>query len=521
MIMTMINRSLLPRSSKSRCQPSGAERGSALVVVMLSMMILALAAAYVLNLTMQKAQAPTHAISWRYALAGAEAGIQNARMSLLTAATDPTTAWSDWTPSVAATWPKSKTFTLTPTASDSERALSTKITVTIDAPVTLNPVGSGSPWYRVRATGTANLPATARIGSEALDLALRQMNFIKTPTNPSPRVSRTVETLFKPSTPFGLAMLANDKVELKKGKGMVVDSYNSLGANPYVGTKYDVTKAGDGGNIATNSTGGKKGTDKVIRLEEVTVNGAIYKAGGVVETKKNVVVANGIVDGFGQEIKPPIIPDTTTYSYQGSLKPGDAKKGLTFTASAAPGGAKYSFQEFHLHDKADTITIKNPKSGVPAYIDIYVSDKFKLHGGATIKVDPAVYVNLYVAKDVKIEQVGGNGGIDNGTDRAEFLQIFGVVSASDAASGKTKKRKFDIKGSLTAAIYAPTYEFKIKPKKGGADFYGSMVGRKFKVEGEQRLHYDEALSSTGPVNGYSIVSWIEDWTPKGKLAKAP
>jgi hypothetical protein len=198
-------RPTVPRLGRFRTQ-----RGSSLVIVMLSMLVLAIAAARILDLTMQKAQAPTHALSWRYALAGAESGAQSARMALLTAATDPVAAWSDWSPSTATSWPKTKTFILAPTGSDSERALSTSILVTIDAPAGLNPSGSGSPWYRVRSTGTADMPANARTGTEAINLALRRMDFRKTETNPS--VSRTVETVMKPATPFNIAILANEKI---------------------------------------------------------------------------------------------------------------------------------------------------------------------------------------------------------------------------------------------------------------------------------------------------------------------
>ncbi len=493
------------------------QRGSSLVIVMLSMLVLAIVAARILDLTLQKAQGPTQAISWRYALNGAEAGVQSARMALLTATTDPDTAWSGWSPSTASSWPKTKTFALAPSASDTERPLTTSINVTVDAPAGLNPAGSGSPYYRVRSTGTAQMPATTRTGTDAINIALRQMKLAKNTANPTPQVSRTVEAIMQPATPFTLALLANDKIEMKKGKTMITDSWNSLTSDPYNPQSYDVNKNGDGGSIATNSTGGKNGTDKVIRLEQVFINGGIYKGGGVVETKSNVTIAGDIVDGFNRETRPPLIPDTSGYTSQASIKPGDAKAGITLNASNT-GVASYSFPELHIHDKNDKITLKNPDKNKPAYINIYVSGKFKVHGSALIVADPKVYVNLYLGKDATIEQKGGKGGFQLGTDRAEFLQIYGVVSATEAASGKTKKRKFKIKGNLTASIYAPTYQFEMKPKSGGADFYGSLVGRKFKIEGEQRIHYDESLASTGPISGYSVTSWIEDWVPKGKLA---
>ncbi|MEP6822036.1 MAG: hypothetical protein ABI946_06770 [Chthoniobacterales bacterium] len=495
-----------------------AERGSSLIIVMLSMLVLGIVAARILELSLQKAQGPTQAISWRYALNGAEAGVQSARMALLTSATDPDTAWRGWSPSEASSWPKIQTFALAPSTRDTERPLNTDITVTVDLPANLNPAGSGSPYYRVRSTGTAQMPGTTRTGTDAINIALRQMKLAKNTANPTPQVSRTVETILQPTTPFTLALLANDKIEMKKGKTMITDSWNSLTSDPYNPQNYDVNKNGNGGSIATNSTGGKDGTDKVIRLEQVFINGGIYKGGGVVETKSNVIIAGDIVDGFNRETRPPLIPDTNGYTLQASISPGDAKGGIVFNASNTPGMANYSFPELHIHNKDDKITLKNPDKNRPAYINIYVPGKFKVHGSALIVTDPKVYVTLYVGKDATIEQKGGIGGFKLGTDRAEFLQIYGVVSAAEAASGKTKKRKFKIKGNLTASIYAPTYQFEMKPKSGGADFYGSLVGRKFKIEGEQRIHYDESLASIGPISGYSVTSWIEDWVPKGKLA---
>jgi hypothetical protein len=63
---------------------------------------------------------------------------------------------------------------------------------------------------------------------------------------------------------------------------------------------------------------------------------------------------------------------------------------------------------------------------------------------------------------------------------------------------------------LTAAVYAPDYDVTVNGGGSTGHIYGSIVGKTVVMTGVTNLHYDEALDSTGLINNYQVVSWVED-----------
>jgi hypothetical protein len=65
-------------------------------------------------------------------------------------------------------------------------------------------------------------------------------------------------------------------------------------------------------------------------------------------------------------------------------------------------------------------------------------------------------------------------------------------------------------GQITAAVYAPDYDVTVSGGGSSGHVFGSVVGKTVSMTGVTNLHYDEALSATGVINNYRIVSWVED-----------
>jgi hypothetical protein len=513
-----------------------------------------------------------------------------ARATLKTASIEPTiwatqtfpdekgasAAWSSTDPSV---FPKTCVIVLPSTGDDG--ALVSTVTVTIDKPTgagTINPTGTTSnPAYRVRSMGNIEIPGPVRISYDKVENNLRKISWIQdwrtglkvTEANPTggPRATRVVEAVLRATSPFVAAIIAQESIELKKGKGKLVDSWNSqdadAGQRKYIVPGSDKWKgARDVGNIAANGiSSDKKGNPlkDVIRIENTTIWGDVYsgdaagvKIKPVPNPLTNVVKGGDIIDDFYMKLDP--VPSPSTLSDWGTLTsiqkvgPGDAKATpLRLSAGSDPNNRpKIKFTELHVHS-GDTIllTPATDANGVvqaQSYVDIWVNQSLRVHKGGQILIGNGVNARIFVDRCIHIEAdskfLGGimfadfdiNGAgklnpdaggkpkytvlrVNDAQDKqkaaASQLQIYGSLAS------KKKKSHAKISAEFLGSIYAPRYDFQMKYKDSTyADLFGSFVGRKFKIEGTSRVHYDEALGGAGLASDYTITSLVEDWVDK-------
>ena len=186
------------------------------------------------------------------------------------------------------------------------------------------------------------------------------------------------------------------------------------------------------------------------------------------------------------------------------------------------------------------------------YIEIWVTGNVKMDDGGGVVLESkydgngvqqtAVNAKVYVDHDLKIgetkETKTNSGGFDVQSDDAKDLIILGVTQPD---SGKMPKDEYlDPLGNdalytpykasgnivftendFTGAIYAPDHNIvfnnaadgrgkRHKRHQGGADFYGSYVGRTINNKKGVNVHYDESLNDAGNQIDWGYVSWFED-----------
>jgi hypothetical protein len=573
-------------TSASRRRPT--EQGSTLVLSLLSVAVLMALGGYALRLSGQRLATVSQASAWQRAYDLAESGVDVARATLKTASLDPT-VWATqtfpsgtgtsaaWSPTDPSVFPKTCTIILPSTMEDN--SLVASVTVTIDKPTgagTINPTGTTtSPAYRVRSMGNLEIPGPVRISHDKVENNLRKISWLRdwrtgtkvTEDNPTggPRATRVVEAVLRSTSPFVAAIIAQESIELKKGKGKIVDSWNSQdadsGQRKYIVPGSDKWKgARDVGNIAANGiSSDKKGAPlkDVIRVENTVIWGDIYsgdatgvKIKPIPNPLTNVVKGGDIIDDFYMKLDP--VPSPATNADWGTLagnfkvSPGTAKTPLRIPTGSDPNNRpKIKFSELHVHSGDYVVfTPSTDASGVVqpvSYVDIWVNQSLRVHKGGQILIGNGVNARIFVDRCIHIEanssyvggiqfadfDVGGDGKFvsDKGLPKytllkaqdaedklkasASQLQIYGSLAS------KKKKSHAKISSEFLGTIYAPRHDFQMKYKDSNyADLFGSFVGRKFKIEGTSRIHYDEALSAAGLATDYTITSLVEDWADK-------
>jgi hypothetical protein len=355
---------------------------------------------------------------------------------------------------------------------------------------------------------------------------------------------------------------------------MLVNSYDPATAPTTPITIKDGTPSGyrpaqrANGGIATNAKNNSKDKTKikeVIRLENVAIHGGIAKGGGTIAKGPNVTVTGDIIDGFYRELKPvpypgtrqnppffPILPAVVngvpTVALNAADRPSKAAKsktsvysvdlmaGLGTTNGKDPTPLYYKLSNIHLHadkDKNKEVLriVPNPSGPLPTeanyrpgVAEIWVTGDVVVHKGGQIQVEPGVQALFYVEKNVTLEEKDNDNravlnkavkkatnpstGITYTVPDPEALQFYGVRSAAN----KSKKRKFKIKSNVVGLFYAPDNDFEVNLKNDAyRAIWGSLVGRKFKIKGATKVHYDETLADAGKPFDYTLESWQEDW----------
>src|SRR5687767_9848142 len=80
--------------------------GSTIVMVLITITVLSVIAATVIARMSSQHRTHYHSASWQEALNAAESGIEKGLSALNRSISDPTAAWTNWTPSDSTTFPK-------------------------------------------------------------------------------------------------------------------------------------------------------------------------------------------------------------------------------------------------------------------------------------------------------------------------------------------------------------------------------------------------------------------------------
>lgn len=164
--------------------------------------------------------------------------------------------------------------------------------------------------------------------------------------------------------------------------------------------------------------------------------------------------------------------------------------------------------------------------GAPDRVTILELDQLKVNGGATLRFEGDVIINL-PSEGVTTLQVIQGGAIELAPDATLTIYTAGNIDVTGAGlfsqvapqqlqvwgtSSNTQYFNFLNNGQFSGIIYAPNAEVKVT---GNSDIYGSVIGKNITLTGSGSFRYDESLldytggsSTPGPTE----VTFIEELT---------
>ena len=466
--------------------------------------------------------------------------------------------WTGWTPSgTPPTTPTTYTSPATTFGSNNLNAQTVveKIYFNVAGGVQYDtPSATTHPWYRVRSRGTAPLPGLKRtgvddtivadgqshfaaIGSTAMqditargkgDSLLRKIDFqydhfvatygpkgdglnkalVAAPSAPS--ISRRIEQIFKPDTPFFDAAIRCAGSFRGLGDSGMLDSYDSR-LGPYVfcanNPSHPLYPYSRYGSLQIGSA-------------TATIRGMVY--GDVATDGGNVVRTSQITGTIDNNVPMTLVdyqmPDTSGWNYRppgggaGQL-PSSVTGNVNLTPPAT--GALDAPTYYEISSLSGTLTI-NPVGDQDTFVAIRIRNG-DFTGKITVKGAPAdptkgAHVKIYFDYNINTN----NSNIDNqspipSNPKAANLQFYGISPPRNSGGNPVRNQSIDLgSGSpslLAATFYAPSADVH---ENGNPDFIGTMVCKTFYANGNIQWHYDRALNDEGELIDYRVVNYVED-----------
>ncbi len=476
------------------------EAGSILATSLMSVAVLAMFAAVALYRVQPRLATTYHSASWSEALNAAESGMDMALQAMNNSVTSPGTAWAGWTPSDAATFPKTWVPTIAAHGGDGNTKIYCKVTVDnsiVD--------GTGAKWMRARSQGVAELPAASRAGIESGVRAtngtktfrsiLRKERFRGDQTGGVlrlPQITRTLEALAAPpGTRLYIRGLTTQNFISMSGSAYT-DSFDSTDPAKSTGGQYDPLKKQSHGDIATNAAGG------LSNLRSTYVWGDASSNGGAILNATNV--QGNSYNNFTTTLPPVAKPVWSTFN----VSPVAINNpGAPVTLPGGPAGSpqNYKLTTLTISNASNPLILAPHAAGAESYVNIWVTGKTTVSGSGFIQQQPGVHVQIFSEDDITVS----GGGVMNQTNVASNLQIFGVTPASG-----TNKVTVSGSANFIGILNAPAFDITIS---GSGRFCGAAIGNSAVLSGGGGFHYDEDLANFGGGSGnakYQYASWIED-----------
>jgi hypothetical protein len=354
---------------------------------------------------------------------------------------------------------------------------------------------SGNSYYRQRSLGneggyyyttisTAKPPSIVSIGYGRIPL---QSNF----------TYRTILAVTKLAPP-GWGVVGKKWVAMNGNP--YIDSYDSSDPNFSTNGLYDVTKRRDRagvGTLSTNANSITTGSNGKIYGSAATgprgtVSGTVGD-GGWNTSPGTGQQAGHVTDDFNMAVPTATLPANFSATPQTlpvlgyTLPLTDPLRAFTYVL--AGGDWKFPGASF---------------SGGGVYIQgsvrIWMDGDFTMSGTATVTLAPGATLEMYIgnptpgASSVQMDLTGQC--VVNPTGIPSKCLIFGLQNCTSMKYAGTAKGY--------CKLYAPSADITVT---GNYDFNGSVVGNTVQFSGTASIHYDEALSGSGP--DYRIVSWEE------------
>jgi|GEM_PF-2755638 len=353
--------------------------------------------------------------------------------------------------------------------------------------------------YCVTTISTDSVPVITSSGYAQIPLSSDKAN--------SNYVSRTIQITTQPQNgPFPNAVLL--KGSFSAGTGDSMDSFNSSDPNYSTNGLYDCSKRKSTAHLQTMST-----SDEAVYLSHsfkiygyvdtppgtgVIVDG---NQGGAVGDANWINTQEGLEPGHNSTTLNTIIPDvsapslantmtlTPNPSYYYNSPPQYVIDGQTYLF--AINGGNYTIDNLMVN--------RNYKMYVGGNCTLYVPGNFNVDDNGQIYLAPGARLKLYVGGQISL----GGAGLVNATGNAANCSILGLPTCTADVS-------FDGSAQFIGTFYVPDAKFNLA---GGSDICGAIVANSMVVTGSGKLHYDEALGTSG-ANGNSgasiqVASWHE------------
>ena len=519
------------------------ETGNVLLYVLGTILIVSLIGASVLQNSTTRLNASSNQVrAWKEALSAAETGGDIGFAELRThLSSDPSNWWAGWTNSGTTYTSPETTF-----GSSNLRARTVVETCYFDVSGVFhlgsNPDPNANNWYRVRSKGTAPLPNLKRtgmddaltndglahfapIGSTAMqditargkgNSLLRKIDFqydhfvatygpngdglnkALVTASYAPSVSRRIEQIVEPVTPFFDAAIKSATIFYGLGSAAYIDSYDSRNG------PYDPTvKTNPASPYYNDSRHGSVEIGSGTATIMGTIYGDVATNGGNV-TKKTANVTGTIDNNVPFTLLPYQMPSTSTWPYQ------PLPTNVTSTKTLAPPSAGTSDAPiYYIFTSIGGALTVNPAvvngNTVDTYVAIRVTGDIS-GGNAGVTVNPKVHLKIYFEGNISIKNnniVNQNPSLAN--PYAGNLQFYGI--SPPAGTPQTINLNSGTPQTLAATFYAPSANVN---ENGNPDFIGSMVCKSFYSNGNISWHYDRALNDEGQLLDFRIASYVED-----------
>lgn len=490
-----------------------AEEGNVLICALGTILVISLIGANVLhNCTTRFNVSSSQVRSWKESLFAAEAGGDIAFAEVRKTVLDPINAFTTWTNSGVEHSSPETTF-----GANGLRT-STVVDLFYHDPIT------GNPWYRVRSKGTAPVQGLPRTGMDDRmgagtrgDSLLRKINFKtdhfiasygpKGDGNdkeivpvPGPQVTRRIEQIVAPVTPFEVAIKAGGTF-YGLGSAAYVDSYRSS-TGPYDPSvrnnpSHPHYSDSQSGTVQINST---------VATVQGNIFGNLYTNGGTV-TKKTGSVSGIIDNNVPFSLVPLEMPSTTGWNYVPAPTVVNPNTVITPPIPGSPSAPNYYLISTFVNNGELTV---NPVvvGGAPQETYVVVSVMGNIGSSTssqpTITVPAHVHLRIYFTGNLqtKAENIINTSGYSGN------LQFY-AISPTDPSIQQTINLNSGggSNAGFSAVFYAPSADFTIN---GGPDITGAVVCRNFYSNGNVHWHYDRRLDTEGAAVDYRIASYVED-----------
>jgi hypothetical protein len=472
---------------------ASAEQANVLLCVICTIAIVSVIGGNVLlNCVTRFNAASSQVRAWKESLYAAEAGGDIAYAEVRKTILDPTHAWSGWTYSGGVRSNSPVTF-----GRDNLQTSATVDNFWVD--------GSGNPWYRIRAKGTAPVLGLKRVTMDDRmgvgtrgDSLLRKIDFnydhfVATygPNGDNqnkalvavnaPQMTRRIELVASPLTPFEAAVKA---VSAFSGPGSagLIDSFNSKNGGYY----FAANNPSDP-HYSDSRSGGVMVDSANFNMNQGPIYGNVTTNGGTVKPSSLI---QGTIDNNVPFTLPPFTLPSNLPIPQSS--PTAVSSNTTITPPS-PGSASNPTY-YVVSSLTRNLTIA--QSGTAqTYVAIHVTSDIT----GSITVNNGVHAAIFFDGNISVKA----RDINNPSNLAANLIFYGI----SPPNGVSQSINIAPPGNFAAAFYAPGADFSTN---GNPDITGAIVCKTYYGNGNTSVHYDRALDTVGDVTDYRISSYVED-----------